>query len=191
MSENLSALLDQEIAADDLTELVESLCQDPGLQERWQRYHLIRSAIRGECTLDYYNAVYSTTKIPDQLVARSSSEDKSQRTMPKSLSARLRRGWGSWPRGLGLAAGLTAALALGFASSSILELQIHDTEPTYVENAKRSTALNWWQNDSEPIHAERDSTNHLNETLLAHSEDTGYPLLNGLSNYIRMVAYDY
>lgn len=47
MTERLSAMVDDELPADDAARLIESLPQDPALAERWATYHLIGDALRG------------------------------------------------------------------------------------------------------------------------------------------------
>ena len=66
MSEKISALVDDVVDENCMPELIDELCEDPLLQERWQRYHLIRSAIRGECTTAYFESVYGISEAVDR-----------------------------------------------------------------------------------------------------------------------------
>jgi len=49
-SEKLSAMVDGEVLADEISATLSSLSNDEVLRQRWSRYHLIGDAIRGETT---------------------------------------------------------------------------------------------------------------------------------------------
>lgn len=51
MKENLSALMDGELADKDAEPLITHLNSDPALQTAWQEYHLIGDALRGNVLL--------------------------------------------------------------------------------------------------------------------------------------------
>lgn len=190
MSEKISALVDEVVDKKNLPELIEELCEDPLLQERWQRYHLIRSAIRGECTTAYFESVYGTSEAATDTAASSLFAVKRQRKANVGLVQDLRERWGSWVNGFGLAAALSAAAVFGFVSNSIFETQLSDPKKPYAESFYvGSDALVWQDHSNQDAH-EIVSANYLNETLLAHNDFTSLFSINGLSNYARMVSYD-
>ncbi len=190
MSENISALVDEVIDEECLADLIEELCEDPVLQERWQRYHLIRSAIRGECTTAYFESVYGISEAGTDTTAPSLFAFKRQRKVNVGLLQDLRERWGGWVNGFGLVAALSAAAVFGFVSNSIFDTQLSDPKKSYAESFYvGNDALVWQAHTTQDAH-EFVSANYLNETLLAHNDFTGLYSINGLSNYARMVSYD-
>ena len=190
MSEKISELVDDAVDENCLPEVIEELCEDPLLQERWQRYHLIRSAIRGECTTAYFESVYGIPEAATDTPAQSLFAFKRQRKEKVGLIHDLRERWGGWVNGFGLAAALSAAAVFGFVSNSIFDSQQSDPQNSYAESFYvGNDALVWQAHSNQDVHKSV-STNYLNETLLAHNDFTGLFSINGLSNYARMVAYD-
>lgn len=190
MSEKISALIDEVVDENCLPELIEELCEDPLLQERWQRYHLIRSAIRGECTTAYFESVYGVSEEEADTDAPSLFAFRRQRKVNVGWVHDLRERWGSWVNGFGLAAALSAAAVFGFISSSIFDTQLSDPQKSYTESFYvGNDALVWQAHSNQDTH-EIVNANYLNETLLAHNDFTGLYSINGLSNYARMVSYD-
>lgn len=190
MSEKISALVDEVVDERYLPELIEELCEDPLLQERWQRYHLIRSAIRGECTTAYFESVYGVSEEATDTVAPSLLAFKRQRKVNVGWVHDLRERWGSWVNGFGLAAALSTAAVFGFISNSIFDTQLSDPQNSYAESFYvGNDALVWQAHSNQDAH-EIVNANYLNETLLAHNDFTGLYSINGLSNYARMVSYD-
>ncbi len=190
MSEKISALVDEVVDENCLPELIEELCEDPLLQERWQRYHLIRTAIRGECTTAYFESVYGISEAATDTVAPSLFAFERQRKASAGLVQDLRERWGSWVNGFGLAAAVSAAAVFGFVSNSIFDTQLSEPKKSYAESFYVGNDALVWQAHSNQDAREIVSANYLNETLLAHNDFTGFSSINGLSNYARMVSYD-
>ena len=190
MSEKISALVDDVVDENCMPELIDELCEDPLLQERWQRYHLIRSAIRGECTTAYFESVYGTSEAVTDTPAPPLFSFKRQRKERVGLVHDLRERWGGWVNGFGLAAALSAAAVFGFVSNSIFDTQLSDPQKSYAESFYvGNDALVWQAHSNQDAH-KIVNANYLNETLLAHNDFTGLYSINGLSNYARMVSYD-
>ena len=186
MSEKISALVDEVVDENCLPELIEELCEDPLLQERWQRYHLIRSAIRGECTTAYFESVYGISETTTDTTAPSLFAFKRQQNLVQGLRER----WGGWVNGFVLAAALSTAAVFGFVSNSIFDTQLSDPQKSYVESFYvGNDALVWQAHSNQDAH-EFVNASYLNETLLAHNDFNGLSSINGLSNYARMVSYD-
>ncbi len=190
MSEKISALIDQEIGRDAHSEVVEELCRDPDMQQRWERYHLIRSAIRGECAKSYLDAVYRREETRTEHAENLSSIPKRDRIKQGTSAGGFRTLWLNWAGGLGLAAGLSAAAVLGFVTSSLVDFQFTSEDTSYVEVLVNDANAMQWVSHSEHEVAKSESAPYLNQMLLAHSESTAYPLMNGLSNYARLVSYN-
>lgn len=191
MTESISAMVDGEIDEEIHSELLEELCRDPALKQRWQRYHLIRSAIRGEC---------------DSTLVRSEYADRSERARPgeqqtvkplrtrvkfSGFFGRLLAGRLNWAGGLGLAAGLSAVAAVGFISGSFVDFQLLQQESGINSVAYSVAEPARWATSSEYEDLGLRGVSHLNESLLAHSESAGYSLMNGVSNYARLVSYNH
>jgi len=187
MSEEISALIDDEIDLQQHAELVDQLCMNSDLQDRWRRYQVIRSAIRGECVHSYFSSVYiHGHETPEFIEPTAELQPKPVEGL---ISQWLRTRWSNWFGGFGLAAGLTAAAAVGFISNSLLDVQLNQPNTDYVESAVIETSTTQWitlanrNSDVEP------SIQFLNQTLIAHGESTSYPLINGLSNNARLDSY--
>lgn len=190
MSENISALIDNEVDQEQHTNLIDELCQDSELKDRWERYHLIRSAIRGECTRAYMRSIYrphEMQKFPVDLPVAASAYPSSIAT---SIKNRLQQYRSSWIGGFGLAVSLSAAVALGFFSSSLVDIQFGQAERTAFEALHNPSGPVRWVTQANLDGSTSQNVEFLNQTLLAHSESTSYPLMNGLSNYARLVVYN-
>ena len=190
MTENISALVDGEIDEEIHSELLEDLCQDPSLQQRWQRYHLIRSAIRGECSSSLLRNVYAGDGEGARSIETSPDKPHLERQIFPELFDRIFPGRLNWAGGLGLAAGLSAIAAVGFISGNLVDFQLLQQKSETASFAFNDSGPTRWVTTSEFENFETKSINHLNETLLTHSENTGYPSMNGISNYARLVSYD-
>ncbi len=188
MSENISALIDKEIDEQHHEVLVVELCQNPELHQRWERYHLIRTAIRGECTRAYMNTVYGLEANSKPHVDQFEPDRK--HSIVETLGAWLRSHLTNWSGGFGLAAGLSSAAVIGFFASSLIDVQFRQSETLFTETAYKQAGPVRWTSDESLADSDGQSVDFLNETLLAHSESTGYPMMNGLSNYVRLVAYE-
>ncbi len=190
MSEEISALADQEIDEDCYNGLVDQLCGDPVLRERWQRYHLIRSALRGECTTGYFNSVYTQTKDRQELTENSSRTIAVPWRIAESMSDRLSQWWGGWAHRFGIVAGLAAALTIGLVVSSFFDFRYSGSEQEYAQQVNPLDGTTRWRGISHLTLNEGGSENHLNELLLAHGDAAGYPPSNGLTIFALMVASD-
>ena len=189
MSEKISALIDKEHKEDSHCQLIESICSDSRAQQRWKRYHLIRSAILGECTKSYLQSVYSET---EQLT---NFENKQQSTDTAPKQTRFLPFWHSiwYPRmrGYGLATGLACAVLIGFFAFTVVGDRLTQLDGATKQVAISSNQAIKWVASPELISDRTVIEPFLNETLLAHSESSDLSMLSGLSNYARLVAYDY
>lgn len=190
MTENLSALVDEEIDESSQSELLEELCRDPLLQQRWRRYHLIRSAIRGECSLQFLRQGYVDNEDHTEPVESLSSEAPVTPQKIRGFFERSRPRWMNWAGGFGLAAGLSTAAVVGFVSGTLVDFQLIQQQSETVEITYNDSGPTRWVIASDFGNTDLKSVDHLNQTLLAHSENSGYSSMNGISNYARLVAYD-
>jgi sigma-E factor negative regulatory protein RseA len=101
-SEKLSAMIDGEMLADELSTTLSSLTNDEALRQRWNRYHLIGDAIRGEsATLD---AISIADRVREQVVDEPAifSPAASRANKPTWLSQ-----WMQYATGAAIAASVT------------------------------------------------------------------------------------
>ena len=165
--EAISALADGERGGDNSEALIDKIIHDPEARKTWERYHLIRDAIKERLP----------EKIPTTLAARVHDAIAAE---PISLDARRKR-----PRLLKPIAGL--ALAASVATLAIVGVRSFDTgvaPVTQVATASRPTESsgNRWNVNPE-VEA------RLNAYLVNHSEYVGYGM-QGMMPYARIVGYD-
>ncbi|CAK0747271.1 sigma-E factor negative regulatory protein RseA [Gammaproteobacteria bacterium] len=88
--EHLSALMDGELETDPMESQLAALAQDASLRARWDRYHLIGDAIRGEALR------YDAEPLADRVRAALDREPATSSPCPLSpLPRRPHRDWGS------------------------------------------------------------------------------------------------
>ncbi len=190
MSENISALIDKEVDDNQHTALLDELCKDPVLKDRWEHYQLIRSAIRGDCTRAYLRSIYGTREQHNSVADFTVPETVRHASITAAITNRFRQFRASWVGGFGLAAGLSAAVALGFFSSSLINVQFGHPERVAVDSLYNQASTVRWVSQANLDATVGTNVEFLNQTLLAHSESTSFPSLNGLSNYARLVVYE-
>ncbi len=191
MTEEISALVDDEVTESKRKELLTQLCNDKILQKHWESYHLIRNAIRGECMcLKFFENIHHSKEYePQQLTSTiNNSCNRPSSTWSLRLNSMNIR---NWLGGIGIGIGVSAATAFGFISFDDNKwnfLQATTSVRAAIEHSE-SGENKWVATDnSQKINANLEQ--YLNQTLLAHSETSGYLLMNGLSGYIRIVSYN-
>ena len=191
MSENISALIDEELEGAEHARAVEQLCQDPALKERWERYHVIRSALRGECTPMYLRSVYERTDEAPRVAPSAATLSGRRQSQNRTAESWFRSLWPNWMSGYGLAASLTAAVFVGFLSGSIIDLRFGEpVQSTGVATVISQSVPVQWLADTDAASSSTQSVDFLNQALLAHGESSSFALLNGLSNYAKLVVYE-
>jgi sigma-E factor negative regulatory protein RseA len=173
MKEQLSAFLDNELSEFEERRLLGEIDRDPALRETWERYHLIRAAMRDELDL-----------AADPATAR--------RVTNGIEKDRLEKQRMHWLRPTAKMAG-TLAIAASVAALTIVGLYTlnrQDGVPAQVAatgkpaNNGPSTANARW-NTGKP---EVDRT--LNSYLVEHNEFASTTGVGGVLPYVRVVGYE-
>lgn len=101
--EKLSTLMDEEVATDEIDDVLKHLERDDALQLAWGRYHMIRDAMRGESVRPEYLDIAAAV--------RSRLENEPTVLAPRRHRPR-RSYWIRQIRGIAMAASLVAAAIL-------------------------------------------------------------------------------
>ena len=173
MKQKLSALVDNEL--DDLEErrVFAALEGDASLRGTWQRYHLVRAALRQD--LDAFAAL----DVSEQVARRIAAE-------PSNATAfnfrRITRLMGT----LAIAASVAAIAIVGVQwsqKSSIAQLPMLAASNPVPEAVIRSGTTQWDMQEPETVSA-------LNAYLVEHDEFASTSGFGGMIPYVRVVSYD-
>lgn len=196
-SETLSAMVDDEVLADEVSATLASLSNDESLRQRWSRYHLIGDAIRGE------SIVPGVTSIADRL--REQLKDEPVLFSPAASRANKpawHSQWLHYAAGAAVAASVTmmavmvapnfiapeqsgsielAKVATPAPTTPALNLPIerYETEKSYV--AESGTR---WSLGKPEVEAK------LNGFLVNHKEYASMSSMQGMLPYATVVSYD-
>lgn len=176
MKEKLSALVDNEIDELDQRRVLGALAEDAALRRTWDRYHLVRAALRKE--LEFVVAPGLAERVAEEI----------SMTSARAGSGSPRTFW----RRAALASG-TVAIAASVAAVAILGLQwmrapigtqqlAAQSKPAPAQVA-RAGAMRW-----DTTHAEAE--NALNAYLVEHNEFASHSGFGGMAPYVRVVSYD-
>lgn len=177
MKEKLSALVDNEIDELEQRRVLGALAEDATLRRTWDRYHLVRAALRKE--LEF---------VVKPGLAERVAKEISMTSVPAG-AASSRTFW----RRAALASG-TVAIAASVAAVAIFGLQwtrtpIAGTQQLAAQSkpapaqVARTGAMRW-----DTTHAEAE--NALNAYLVEHNEFASHSGFGGMSPYVRVVSYD-
>lgn len=178
LDEQISALLDGELGAEDSARLLERIKRDPDLRAVWGRQHLLRAALRNQLTS-------ADPAFADRLMARLQAEvapskvvDLTLRLRPAAVAlpataAAAPRSLRRW--GVGLALAASAALA----AIALSPLSPVGTEQTTMQVAAGNQA--WSQVNEE-------TARELNDYLLDHHNAAAGYGFAATSGYARLAA---
>ena len=169
MREKISALLDEELDAAEQEEVLCSISEDQSLCDIWQRYHLIRAAVRNE----------SMAHIPgfSERMTTVLLEDKKNVMQFPQRKTTTRK----WVPGLALAASVAGLVAFSFFTMQPTQNNIRPAQPANF--AQIDQATKWETTTPDQEHA-------LNTFLVEHGEFTPMSSMNGLMAYAKFVSYD-
>jgi len=169
MNEELSALVDGESSELERERVLRALRSDPTMRAAWDRYHLVRTAIRRE--LD----VMVGPTVADRVQARLQDEK------PEHTGA-----WSRTPRLFKAAAGL--AIAASVAVVAVLNIAPMSSLPGTL--AKSDTARKPASSvaDASPTPSEQQRA--LNPYLVRHGEVAPAAGMSGMLSHVRVVGYD-
>lgn len=171
MREKISELLDDELETEEQEEVLRFISQDAELAATWQRYHLIRAAVRNE-------SISHVPVFPQRMQTVLSGDKEMPRHKPqRNAVIRL----GKWAPGFALAASLAGLAVFGF-----FKLQPGQEMPTASNRndiAQIDRGTKWETLTPGLEHA-------LNTFLVEHGEFTPMSSMNGLMAYAKFVSYD-
>lgn len=178
ISEQLSALLDDELDEQEQELLLRRLKHEPGMQTSWSRYQLIGDAMRHSL---------NPASHPDLLhdIRRAIEHEPAIQSASQASPAGLRM---MKPvAGLAVAASVAAMAIIGLQNMGQGESPYEDvprlaqTQPATTIQRVSGTRWNMQQPDTEM---------RLNGYLVNHSEYTSAISLQGMINYARIAGYD-
>ncbi|MET0116385.1 MAG: sigma-E factor negative regulatory protein [Sedimenticola sp.] len=184
--EQISALLDDELPAEQASETLAALRKDDTLRTAWDRYHLIGDVMRGE------SVRVTTEQVADRVRQRLESEPaiiatpKNRVTVERDEKAPVR--WARPAAGAALAASVAVVAVMLSPQLSDFSLQgdetVVATAPTPISTPRNGGTR--WKNLSQP-----EVESKLNRYLVDHSE---YASPGGMSSgvlpYASFVSYD-
>lgn len=178
MKESLSALMDGELSEHEQAQLLADLARDAELARAWERFHLIRAALRKELGPMMFGGL-------SEQVARGIG-DISAGAVGASPLERGRPVM-RWASGLALAA---SVVAMAILSVQWLQPGELDTQPVQVTAAPvtptkvMSAGMARWDS------GEPEVTHLLNTYLVEHNETMPTADMKGVITYGRFVGYD-
>ena len=171
MNEKLSAFVDNELSEVDERHLLVELRHDPRLRATWERYHLIRAALRNELES------LAPTTLPGVV-----TEVISREPMP--------RRWRATATTLGKTVG-GLAIAASVATFAILSLQSPVAPRGETVTDAQATAGGQAAQVATPVAARMPTeADALNAYLVEHSEFAPTAGMGNMLPYVRMVGYD-
>lgn len=171
MREKLSALLDDELHADERDEVVRHVSRDNELSELWGRYHLYRAVFR-EDSFIYESGLKEKLEGKFERYKDSGTKDDSV----VELQFDKRRNSDRRPV-LAIAASLVLATAV-----AVYSIYLVPTSPTPGDIALVEQATKW--------EMDRQHEDTLNGFLVEHGEFISASGMNGLMGYAKFVSYD-
>jgi sigma-E factor negative regulatory protein RseA len=173
MKEQLSAFIDNELSEFEERRLLAELERDPALRETWDRYHLIRAALRNELDLSAGNQA-TASRVSDGIADRDTKKPSSRWARPTVRMAGT----------VAIAASVAAVTLVGlytFNRPAGESAQLAGAKPA--PNAVPVAAARW--NTGKP---ELDRA--LNGYLAGHNEVAGGTGVGGVLPYVRVVDHE-
>jgi len=174
ITEQISALLDDEIEEHEQELLLKRLMQNPELQDTFSRYQLIGDSLRGES-----NASSIAQSVSQQIL---SEEAHTQEELNSSIRMTMLKP----VAGLAIAASVAAMAVVGVQNLG----QNTDTGMTPSLVAQTQPAANLRRVGTHWNISQPETEMRLNGYLVNHSEYTSSINLQGMINYARIAGYD-
>ena len=180
INEQISAFADGELPDAERELLQRRLTNDAGLQATWQRYHLIRDALRDDLP-------ELISKDNDVAYIQNENASLSQAAIPASLLQRFMKP----VAGMAIAASVAALAVVGVLhNSDQLSApglpQVADSQATQAVTPEIFTIVprSSWQSVKPAV------VSHLNGYLVDHSSYAGFGSAQGIIPYSRVAGYD-
>jgi sigma-E factor negative regulatory protein RseA len=182
ISEQVSALLDEELSAQETAVVLDQLREQEELRLRWGRYHLIGDVMRGEAALT------GDSQLRQRISERLATEPAIIAVPKRKTRTAAQRRWLRIGTGAGLAASV-AVLAVVLSSrvsqlSSPAAPEIAAATPSAPVIYVKQPGIRW-KNLSEP-----GIESQLNGYLVDHSEYASPGGIGGVIPYATFVGYD-
>lgn len=181
MREKLSSLVDAEINGAERQSVYQALAHDRDLRQAWERYHVIRSAMRNE------PALALPSDFADRIAAKIQTAPATVVSFPRSLLNRRHVARGA--AGLAVAASVAALsiiglrwLEPGIQTPPVATAKV-DAPPAAVATAQAPRRGIHWDTPRPELE------NDLNAFLVQHSEFTPTSGM-GVMSYVRIAGYD-
>ncbi len=169
MREKISALLDDELSGSEQDNVLKAISCDTCLSETWQRYHLIRAALRAESIVHVHH-------LPERMAPLLSGKTAQARKRPAVSSAPIK-----WVPGLALAASIAGLAGLGLFYTMG---QTTFDQPARVNQVVQADQGTQWESSTPDVEQ------MLNAFLVEHGEFAPPSGMNGLMAYAKFVSYD-
>lgn len=166
MKEEISALVDGETNDIERMRTLRTFDKDPALRQVWERYHLVRTALRRE--LD----VMASPGLPDRIAERLRSE-----YIPPAHPGFLKTGLAKYVAG--------GAIAATVAAVAVLALQPVSTGLTTARSPNASPEST---RVAEATPSAPNAQQVLNPYLVRHGEYAPVAGMNGMISYVRVVG---
>jgi sigma-E factor negative regulatory protein RseA len=164
----ISALMDGELGADEARRQIVSLKDDQALRTRWDEFHLIGDALRGESLL--------SPQFGDALARRLAAEPTI--LAPRRLRSPVKR---ATTYAMSAAASLAAAALVAWVA-------LTPTTPAMVAQQPAPASTPIKPAEAAPTLANVSSEGRMNEYILAHQGFSPSTAIQGLAPYIRSVS---
>jgi len=179
INEQVSAFVDGELPDAERELLQRRLASDDELQGTWQRYHLIRDAMREDLP-EFVNRKADTAYIPNV-----PDEDLSLNRVPASAMQRFARP----AAGFAIAASVAMLAVIGvlYNSDSLSppsSAQIADSQPAKLPDNFIIVPRSGWKSAKPAV------VSHLNGYLVDHSSYAGFGASQSIIPYSRIAGYD-
>lgn len=208
--EQLSAMIDGEVTAEEASRLLNSLRNDPQARVKWHRYHRIRDSLQGYQGIS--DSAYED-RLSASIMARLAVDPGNASTAEIAgvhgreaeihhLSNRRRSAeepngtnkaadFRVWATGLAMAATVAAVVVFGLRFSelnktpAVIEVDLADAVDW--DEKIRQRDLRWTRSGEQVVSGNQQK---LNALLVKHGEFVAVSGMNGLSGYARFVSFD-
>lgn len=176
MKEKLSAFVDGELSEHEQKQLLRELTTNPELSRMWERFHVIRAAVKHELDMTV------SPKTADHIFEK--VQNSSDSISPVSGGITYRRPIVRAISGLAIAASVAGLAIFGIQTFTIDNRNnTIQTASTQQHDYIRTNVIRW--DTSEP-----EQEDVLNAFLVEHNEFTPTSGMSGMMSYVRVIGYD-
>ena len=199
INEQLSALIDDECASAEQTVLLRQLSQNPDLQQRWQRYHLIGDTLKNTLPDAFdpqfcHRVQQAIAAEPTPLIERHQLGDQQQRWRQQRWRPQR---WSQSVSGLAVAASLVVAVAIGVIAlqqtasetgnqTNTNTIAVNPSPTPMAANSSTSDLASMTQQQA----GENQPQTRLNDYLVNHNGLASVNGVHGIMPYMRVVSYN-